>query len=308
MIPSRLLIGVDCGGTKTQAVLGDADGRVLGKGAAGPANFQVMGVQAAVGAIRTAIEAAFRQASLPAGPVHVLCVGMAGADRPQERELLMGRLQELAVRVELFNDVRLLLAAGTPLGWGLAVISGTGSIVYGLDAGGRTARAGGWGYLFGDEGSGYDLGRSALQAAARQADGRGPETLLTRKILDYWGLQDVSSLIPHVYRQPAAPAEIARLAPLVGEACEQGDPVAAGLVQRAAEELSLGVRAVAAKLGFEGQVACAMGGGVLAHLPGLRDKLVALTREAGLQLDPAVLVTEPVEGALRLARSLADPG
>src|SRR5207253_2086911 len=137
-----------------------------------------------------AVSRAFASAGLGRARVAGACLGLAGAGRPEDQAVIAdwaARI-DLAAHVEVTGDAPLLLAAGTPDGWGAALIAGTGSMALVRDRAGRTARAGGWGHLLGDEGSGYALVVSALQACARAADGRGPATALVERFLMRLGL------------------------------------------------------------------------------------------------------------------------
>ena len=169
----RCLMGIDGGGSKTAALLADETGRVLGRGAAGASNFQIVGHEAAQAAIVAAMAAATAAAGMaPQPPLSALCIGLSGVDRPGERVSFQQWAAALypAARVLIANDAELVLAAGTPQGWGLALICGTGAIVYGRSLAGQTARADGWGHLLGDEGSGYAIGLAALRAVMRAYD------------------------------------------------------------------------------------------------------------------------------------------
>jgi N-acetylglucosamine kinase-like BadF-type ATPase len=195
------------------------------------------------------------------------------------------------------------LAAGTPQGWGVALICGTGSIAWARDASGRQARAGGWGYLLGDEGGGFDIGLTALRAILHAADGRGPQTILTDAILDRWALPAPDALVAHVYRPPLPPAEIAVLAPLVNDAAAAGDGVAMTILRRAGQELASLVQAAARDLDMARPLPCALAGGALLRSPALQDAFLAAAGDLGLTLGPVTPVSEPAEGALRLARA-----
>ena len=148
---ARYFGGVDAGGSKTLAVVVDERGRELGRGLAGSANYHTIGVDLAAAHVREALEAAAHAAS-GSLPLAGLWIGIAGVDRADDRDLWLPRLQPLAATVRLSNDAELILSALAG-GVGVGLIAGTGSIAFGRDASGRTARAGGWGYLMGDEGS-----------------------------------------------------------------------------------------------------------------------------------------------------------
>lgn len=301
--PSDLVIGVDGGGSKTLAVLADRSGRELGRGLAGGSNYQAIGVRAAQEAILTAIRAAFISAGLPFTPVKRLCLGLAGIGRPEDRDWVQDFFirARLAEHLMIANDGQILIWAGTPAGWGVGVISGTGSIAYGRNPKGNEARSGGWGYVMGDEGSGYAIGLAALRAVARATDGRGPATTLTDRILRHWGLSRPWDLVGKVYRSGAGRGEIAALAELVLEEAAAGDQAASQIKLQAARDLADAAVSVARQLGLEGNIPCALGGGVLAHQAHLATLLVEQAAIQGIRLDPVERVVDPVRGAIRIA-------
>ncbi len=307
---ARLLLGVDGGATKTRAVLAQFGGPVLGAGTAGSSNYQSVGLERAVAAIVEAIRAAFADARLmpEENEVAAVCFGLAGVDRPADRERLSGRLERerLARRSIIVNDSELVLAAGCPDGWGVALISGTGSICFGRAPDGRTARAGGWGYILGDEGSGFDIAVQALRLATRTADGRANAPGLLRAALDFWELDTPEQLIELVYqREGGAPGSVARFATRVLELAEAGDPDARQVLDRAADDLALHVATVTRRLGLD-RPPLAFGGGVLRASALLRE---AVYERAGVPLGPAAVVDDPALGALAIARRLAEiPG
>src|SRR5205085_2564078 len=211
----ELYLGIDGGGTHTVALLAGYGGAILGRGAAGPSNRQAGGAGRALAALDEAVRAAFAAAGRTRGPVASACLGLAGADRPEDQAVIREWAERvrLAGQVEVTSDAAILLAAGTPEGWGLVLIAGTGSIAFGRAADGRRARAGGWGHLLGDEGSAYALVMAALQAVARAADGRGPATGLTERLLARLGVSQPQGLITAVYRSGRDRADLVVLAP-----------------------------------------------------------------------------------------------
>jgi N-acetylglucosamine kinase-like BadF-type ATPase len=230
--------------------------------------------------------------------------GLAGVDRPGDREALLPGLAGLATTFELTNDANLVLTA-LPGAVGVAAIAGTGSIAFGRDLGGAATRSGGWGHIIGDEGSGYDLGRQALQAVTRAHDGRGPATELVRAILDHWRLPDPTRIVDRVYHGGGDDkAEIAKLATLVCATARGGDAVARRLVETAAGELALAIVAVADRLTFDGPMPLALAGGLLTGEAELRDAVVADL--AGRRpIGPVEIVHEPATSAARAAIELA---
>ncbi len=304
----RLLLGVDGGGSKTLALAADGAGRVLGRGVAGPSNCQVVGVEAACAALDAATGAAL--ASVPGGCLAAICLGLAGAGRPPDQAAIRAWAEARypGVPVTVVHDARLALAAGTPAGWGIAVISGTGSLVYGADGSGNTARAGGWGYLLGDEGSAYAVGLAALRAVARAADGRAPETTLAEALLSHWNLDRPQDLIRRVYQTALPRAEIACLAVLVESAARSGDGTARAILQSAGRELALAVQAVVCKLELPGPIPCALAGSLLVKGEAVAAAFCRSVAEFGLELAPITPVDEPARGAIRLAKELYEQG
>jgi len=307
---ASFLVGIDGGGSKTVALLSDLDGRVLGRGVAGPSNYQVVGIQVAGEALNQAIRAAFAEAKIEQCLPGALCLGLAGVDRPDDYALIRAWADEHlpGTPTAIVNDAQLVLAAGTPEGWGVATICGTGSIVYGRNPTGQTARVDGWGHLLGDDSSGHAIGRAALRAIMRAHDGRGSQTQLTRLILEHWSLTVPEDLIRHVYVMQASTQDIAALAELVEAAASAGDPVAQSILKGAGRELALAVAAVAKQLRMQGAIPCAQAGSVIVKGHFVQQMFLDSTAAFGLQLDPVSPVAEPAQGALRLARRLTAEG
>jgi N-acetylglucosamine kinase-like BadF-type ATPase len=200
------------------------------------------------------------------------------------------------------NDALPVLVAGSPDGWGVALISGTGSLAFGRTRDGGSARAGGWGHLFGDEGSGYSIALAGLRAAAKSADGRGPETDLVGALLERLSLQRPEELIPRVYPMASERAMIASLAEVVVATADRGDAVAEQILGHAAYELAAMVGAVTRRLGLHpGTYPLALAGGVLLGSEKLVDRLRAHLRTAEAQPATFSRVSEPVLGAVILA-------
>jgi N-acetylmuramic acid 6-phosphate etherase len=306
MPDQTLILGVDGGGSKTLALLAGADGTLMARGVAGASNYNVIGAEAAFAAIDAAVLAALSDRSATEGAIAAVCIGMAGVDRPGDRALFgeWASARWPGRPVAIVNDADLVLAAGTPAGWGLGMICGTGSIVYGRDASGRKARAGGWGYLLGDEGSGYAIGLAALRAIARADDGRAAPTALTNALLAHWSLAAPQELIRRIYVDRASTSEIAGLAALVDDVAAAGDTVAGAIIDDAARELALALGAVAHRLALGGPLPCALAGGLIANRAPFRLRVLAAATRAGLVLDPVAVVAEPALGAITIAASL----
>jgi len=300
----RLVLGVDGGSSKTMALLADEDGIILGRGSSGPSNFYTAGRQASQEAIRSAVRAAYIQANIPQEPAAVMSLGLGGVDRPEERSQVTNWLTDHGFAQDCIveNDVFLLLWCGRMQGWGVGLIAGTGSIAVGRSRNGKTVRAGGWGYLIGDEGSGYAIGLAALQAGARFADGRGQSTRLLNDILADWNLSQPSDLIPEVYRSAEnRSVKIAHLAELVKVGAESGDEVSLAIEAAAARELAAALQSVIRQLGFEGEIPTAFGGSVLVHNSRIANAVRDHLLKDGCQLEPFTLAECPAEGAVNMA-------
>jgi N-acetylglucosamine kinase-like BadF-type ATPase len=298
----KSIIGVDGGGTKTLALLPDLSGRVLARGLSGPCNYNATGFDAACAALESAISIA--REDYP-GEISALCLGLAGAGRKEDIE----RFQNWAVkkfprtRVKVANDAEVLLMAGAPLGPALALVCGTGSIVFGRTATGELIRAGGWGYLFGDEGSGYTIGQAALRAVMQAHDGRGPVTLLTELVLKQRGLSEPAELVRNIYEVEGPQVEVASLSSLVEEAAGRGDVVAAAILEESARELARTIAAVYPKLGAAPSPLVITGGTII-HGVHLKAAFHRACENLGLTFSVVHYLPEPAEGAVQLARKL----
>jgi N-acetylglucosamine kinase-like BadF-type ATPase len=319
----QLVLGVDGGGTSTEAWLAEPGGDVLGRGMSGPSNAKAVGMEAARRALDAAIRVAFDDAGLESAPVDVACFGLAGFDRPDDRAILTGWANEARVarRLVLVNDGDLVVAAGTPEGWGVGVIAGTGSIAVGRTSDGRTARAGGWGHLIGDEGSAYLLVLDALRLVARRNDGRDPRLAavgsdadtgpdpLTARMCQVLGVARASQIVTAIYAPDFTRARIAAMAPEVLVACGESPEDAARLLRPAGAALGETVAAVARSLGWpSGPLPLAAAGSFLLSATAVRQAMIDDLIARGYQ--PALTtVPEPARGAVILAgRALADDG
>lgn len=298
------LVGLDIGGSRTRAVR--CRHGVRSSSETGSANL------ASVGDVEAGhqIDAALAGLGDLTG-VRAVCAGAAGADSPTTvarlTGLLAARLPDAEITV--VHDTHLLLAAAGA-DEGVALISGTGSVAWGRRRDGTQFRAGGWGYLLGDEGSGWWVAREAVRHALARHDRGLPQDALTGALLASCGLVDCDALLDHVYGRPdrrywaaRADAVAALAAPPVQQgpgSTDDGDPVATEILGRAADALARLARCVLDRLELTGPVV--LGGGFAVHRPVLQDLL--RERLSGVSLQ--ILRTEPVLGALHLARSLLE--
>jgi len=315
----QFVLAVDGGGTNTQALLTDLQGTVLARGLGPSSNLHNVGLEKSCQAIATAVDGALAQvrgaqataaasaASAAGGPrwvaagIAAACLGLSGVDSADDEAQISRWLrdQALAPRLLVVNDSELVLAGGTPAGWGIALISGTGSVCLGRTPEGKSARVGGWGPLIGDEGSGYHIARLALQRATQAADGRAEGSGILKGVLRHWSLPDPTALIRHVHAPTTSTADIASLATVILDLAGRNDAGALEVIAEAARELAVHVDTIARSLKLT-KPPLALGGGLLLRAVLRKELLAAVKTELG----PVAQVADPPLGAVVLARRL----
>ena len=278
---ASILIGIDGGGTKTEGLLITGEGRVLAQASVGSLNVQRTRPATFASRLRMLFHKLFTQAGIAPNKVAVLCLGLAGAGREEDQTAAQKRVQalDLAEQVIVTSDGLVALEGAFAGGPGVIVSAGTGSIALGKNAEGRVARSGGWGYLLGDEGSAFDIARQAITASLMALDGRGSPTLLAERIKSQLGLQRLDQIVHKVYVERMRPDALARLAPLVFEAAQEGDRVAAELIEAAGHELGRLALAVCHQLNMMSDVRLCLIGGLSAHRSVLLPQMKTVLRE-----------------------------
>lgn len=302
------VLGIDAGGTKTVALLADGDGRIIGDGRAGAANLQTEGELEVEKILHTVIEQATDGRHLA---LDAVCLGMAGVDREDDARIIRDVMRRLGFRSNavIVNDALIALVAGAGPNPGVVVVSGTGSIAYGVNHHGVAARAGGWGPTLGDEGSGYWIGCRALAAVMRDVDGRGPRTNLTPLVLQHFSLSKAEKLVAEIYHQPQGRRVIAALGSVVDLARVKGDAVAIDIMTQAANELALAAASVIWRLDMRGdQFPVLLSGGMLRESAWLGAEITHRMAEVAPRSTVRPLSEEPATGAVRLAIAEARGG
>ncbi len=306
-----LVLGIDGGGSRCTAVLAEAnpDGvHELGRGHGGPANAVSVGFDRAAANVANAVAAAFAAAARVPEPVASACLGFAGAGRLdiRDRWVAWARDRRLADRVEVVPDGVSAFGSSGPPAWGLVVVSGTGSIVWGRNPAGDLDRCGGRGGLIGDEGSGHAIAIAGLRAAVRSADGWGPPTKLAVAATRRFAVADPTELPAALAASGMTRGTIASFAPDVVALAEQGDAEARRIVAEAAADLGGQSLAVACRLDVRsGEYPLRLTGGLLCHAPLLRDGLVACLSAAGFAPGSVTLVPDlALAAASAAARSV----
>lgn len=302
-------LGIDGGGTKTTCALGD-ESQLLAAATAGPSNIVRVGEQRARESLHQCVREACAAAGIAPAQIARTCVGGSGAGRPELAKKARGILGELLTTpVVVVGDMEIALEAAFDAGPGVIVIAGTGSIAYGRNSEGKTARAGGWGFAIGDEGSAHWIGRAVVSAVLRVADENHATTegteksLLAAALCEVWQVGSLIELARFANSSP--PPDFAALFPAVSAS---SDELARELQIGAGRELARIAAIVIGRL-FAGadraMVRVAMTGSVFRYGPLVREAFYNELRRLDARADIIPTIVEPVEGALRMARRAA---
>ena len=302
------VIGLDSGGTKTVCLLADLEGHVLAEARAGGANLAAVGELEVENVLHEVMDRVMGERQQP--PTAIV-LGMAGVDRADDATVMRRVLKRIGAkaRTVITNDALIALVAAIGHDPGVVVIAGTGSIAYGRNTRDEAARAGGWGYVLGDEGSGYWIGRHALRAVVRESDGRGRPTAMTPLVLAHFGATRPEDLVRAVYDGALRPSAIAAVARAVQAAAEAGDGLALQILAVGARELASSARAVISRLGLRDDVFdVVLSGGVMRAVPRLAAEVETLVKLLAPNCRVQCLDREPAHGAVALAVAEAAGG
>ena len=299
-------VGVDAGGTKTHALVADETGEVLGIGRAGTGNWEGVGLDGALAALRQAVGEALTAARTSPQEVTAAGYGLAGLDWPSDEARLRPLVEELGLSGPsvLVNDTFVALRAGAREPWGVVIVAGTGTTVAGRNRRGEMARTLGLGYPFDDWGSAPDLAQAALHAVARAYTGRGPATALSDRLIRLVGAADVADLLEGVsrWRYNLFPL-VADVVQALMEEADSGDGAAREIVLRAGRELGGGAVVVIRRLGMEDEeFDLVLAGGLFRSAsPLLLDTLRGTVQAVAPGARPVRLDVPPVVGGVLLA-------
>ena len=298
----RLYLGIDGGQSSTVALIGDENGVVLGLGQAGPANHVKArgGPRKLKRAVLGAVGAAWTHSPLAdkrRPPFESAFFGMTGG--PEDKAAILEQIIR-SRRMEVTHDAVTALMGATEGRPGIIVISGTGSICFGMNTKGQTARAGGWGYVYGDEGSSFDIARRALRAALSMEEGWGPATVLRDWILRFSDVPMINDAMHAWYTDEFPRSRVASFSRLVDQAAREGDRVARGILRDAAHSLALLVARVRPRVFKRNEEAIVSYIGGTWHSRIVLDRFRKLVRAQGLNrvVAPAL---GPAAGALLAA-------
>lgn len=302
---TNLFLGIDGGGTKTDVICTDQQGAVIGNGSSGPTNLTSTSVGAASFNLKEAIRQALEHA--PAEhQIQSVVMGLAGLDTEQEFEIAHKTFLEIVKlfggqRLTLMNDSMIALANGSDNPNVVILISGTGSICYGRNANGETARVGGMDFLLTDQGSGYDIGRHVLREAVKSYDGRRTKTILEQLVCEHFSIQSIEHLKNEVYNPPLSKIEVAELAQLCSRAYEAHDQAAIDIFHWSEVELALLASTLLKKLHLETEPTDLILSGAVLSISHVREQLEMHLREQFPNLKIVFPEKPPMYGALKLA-------
>lgn len=302
----RVVVGVDGGGSKTRVLVADGRGEMLGSFDGAASAVRPGEAEHSANVIAACVSEALTAAGVAGERPVALCVGVAGVGRPAEREQLWRALvqRDVASEVLVAPDAQVALDDAFGDGPGILLVAGTGSVAFGRSPAGDEARVGGWGPVCGDEGSGAWIGRRALSVVTASLDGREPETSLVGAVLTAAELNEPGELVG--WAATATPAQLATLAATVVSAAAGGDLRASSILDLAAEELSLHVRALARQLFADERAACpvALAGGLLKSGSALRKRLEHRLKSSTPGAQIVAGDVRPERGAMRAALAL----
>jgi glucosamine kinase len=295
---ARFLLGIDGGATKTLAAVLDVERGALHLGRGGPSNQDAVGVAAAGRALFDAADEALAGAGIADAQLDGAVLAVAGTDTDAVIAYVRAERSEEWIVV---GDVVGAWATATGARPGVGAISGTGSNVFGVGGDGRAWRAGGWGHLLGDEGSGYWLGVQSIKAALRDRERSGPETALSEAAIEFFAVPSVEALAARVYSKPLTKGEIAAFAIETALHAEQGDAVARELYERGARELASQIAAVIERTGLQGEFPVGLIGSAYKAGAVFVDPLARAIHALAPRARVSVVEMAPVGGSLLLA-------
>ena len=303
----KYLIGIDGGGTKTDCAIADLSGKIIRKSTGKPSNFLIIGVEEAAENIFATIEENLFALKGDFSDVKQIVIGVAGAGREEDAMLLEKSFKDYSEQqgvhfkgVKIVSDAHVALEGAFPESSGCILIAGTGSILFGKDEDGKVHRVGGFGRLIGDEGSGYSIGRKALNAVTKEIDGRGKRTVITELLNNKIDSGSQDKLINKVYKEKL---DVASVAKIVIKAAEQGDKVANKILNDEATELVLYIKAFLEKIST-GKLNISFSGSLIDNKNFYSDLLKKKIKESLSIVKVVKPFSSPVQGAILLANRI----
>lgn len=305
----KVILAIDGGGSRTRCLAIDRHGQVVSQAQSGPSNHLLIAGEVVRRSLAEAIDQTLKSANLNRTDVVCVSAGLAGVDFdgagvPEMKALL----RELGAHRAVINGDMVIAHAGA-LGMqeGVIALAGTGSAILGIGAHGERVKVGGWGPVYGDEGAAYRIGQKSLRAAAREYDGRGPETALTTALLSALGLGEFRETVWRIYVEGMEPREIAALSSVAYETAVAGDKVARAIFVEAGEELAESVTAAIRQLNFtRTEIPVSYQGTVLEACTLVRESFANALRACSPDIVVVPPRFEPVIGAYLLGCEAVD--
>ena len=299
----KVVLAIDGGGSRTRCLAIDQRGRVVSLAETGPSNHLLIDEKVVATSLAGAIDQTLKLGNLGRDEVACISAGLAGVDfdgnGASQMEELLGQLgfENLVVN----GDMIIAQAGALVLHPGVVAPAGTGSVVLGVDLDGKRVKVGGWGPIYGDEGSAYRIGEMSLRAAAKAYDKRGPATRLTEALVESLGLNEFRESIAQVYVKGMEPRDIAALSRVAYEVAETGDEVARSIFFLAGDELADSVEAAIRQLNFQStEVKVSYQGSVMSSCRLIRERFIGQLQRRVPQLVVTPPEFEPVIGAYLL--------
>lgn len=306
----RYLIGIDGGGTKTQGVITDCDGKILAETIYGSANFQMLGVEPVSKLLVELLYELVDKVGGDIADVEIAVLGLTGAGREKDRERILNGIIDFAKiknlslpKIIIETDARIALEGALMGKPGIILIAGTGSVMFAKDIEGKIHRVGGWGRFIGDEGGAFVIGREALRAVAKYVDGRGRETILKDLIFEEFNLTDLMQIVSKIY---SGEFDLGKVAPIVMKAVELGDDVAKEILDIACVELLEHIKAMLKRANFGETVNVALLGGVLQNENYVSRKLKEMIKSELPNVNLIEPMASPAYGAIIYAKNFIE--
>lgn len=295
-------MGVDGGGTNTKAVIGDENCNALALYYGGASNYQSVGIEKVKENFQLLFESFKTRNNLYMNDIKSICVGCAGVNSSLDRAIYEDMIRSLGYRGKLlvYNDAVTALVGANGIMEGAVLISGTGSIAYGVNKEEKHIRVGGWGHIIGDEGSGYAIGRDALQKVVQSFDGRIPPTKLWNRISEKLNIDSPEQLMSYIYNPNTKKQHIADIAPLVISIADEDD-AASDVMDKAVCDLKTMVETLNDGLHME-SYDLAMSGSILLKSSRIRDILIKKITLTNPKINVHLPYNKPDFGALILAK------
>jgi glucosamine kinase len=295
-------LGLDGGGTKTECVLADAEGRVVARAVAGPSNPLRAGYARAWFALSEAVDSVLSHQKIHAGHIRGICAGLGGAGRSGVARRVTSFFERgyPNAQVRVTTDLEIALEAACGTTEGIILLAGTGSAAFGRDAHGRTSRAGGRGPWFSDEGGAFDIGRRAFEAIVRAEEGRGPQTMLSKQIFEWHHSNGWDLLMEQIVKNPDD--VFPKTFPLAAQLADKGDDVARAILTAAAVSLAELLRCVVNALDWRDRaLPLAKVGGVYGRSKYFDDAIEAELKKVAPRARWVSAEISPAEAAARMA-------